>query len=146
MSDEPPKKRRFWQFHLSTALLLSLAGGLMLKLNSYPGVDAIPLQEMEDCLLDLKRRYGSRTDVWMLYLEYGWPETCIVRSGHVSVDEQDQTRRTEATLLAAKWDTEPATTVHVFGIVIDGFVAALVCLGSGIACEWLIRRREGRQK
>jgi hypothetical protein len=31
--DEPPKKRRFWQLHLSTAIIMSVALGFVMLIN-----------------------------------------------------------------------------------------------------------------
>ena len=142
-------KRRWFQFHLATAVVLSFACGVFMFVNSVPRYDDIPLCHMEDCLGILRNHYGSRTDVWRRYINYGWPMTFRRESGYI-VDQPGPTEWSEEwktpKLPSAKWDDwNHGTAWQEGGIVANCLALVLILIIAGAITEFLLRRREARK-
>jgi hypothetical protein len=124
MSDaEKPKKRRFWQLHLSTAVLLMFGAGGFLWLNSFP------------------HRFYPWADMPENYFyQYGWPTVFYTDPEPALV--MGIPLGTALDRFIREVGQREVSTLHV----VVNVLVALPCLASlAFACEWLIRRREGRK-
>jgi hypothetical protein len=124
---EPPKKRRFWQLHLSTAVgtMLIVGASMLLNLNGRISTYRMMDAPSKRVILEDGPKHGAKNRIQM---KYGWPsECCIVETvtrGHYSERRE-------------YW-TQPAAVCNV-GCCILWIVTAV------IIPEYLIRRREGRK-
>jgi hypothetical protein len=142
------RQRRF-QFHLGTAVLLSLVCGVFMFKNAAPSVDGIPIGMMDDCDGSLQKHFGSRVDVWRRFISYGWPAPFLRESGYV-VDQPGPTvwsREWEKTRLpSAPWDNwNRYNSWDTGAIIVDCLVLLLILTATGAAVEYLLRRREARK-
>jgi hypothetical protein len=111
-------KRRFWQLHLSTAILMILVASLFIfvQTRGYEGRIVVDLSKENSnsyALLGGKMAWDPGTS-------YGWP-FCFVHVGHY---------KTQLLLLPAL-------------IELDSFILTIAL--PTIVCEYLIRRREARR-
>ena len=122
MSDKP--KRRLWQIHLSTAIVLMFVAGVLIFLNISPHQAEENWGKMEDFVS------GGQ------HITYGFPRECFD-------DEANQmntyfTRYTNVHgFVLSIWKTN--------NLIIDVLFAITIFVAVTIACEWLIRRREARK-
>jgi hypothetical protein len=122
MTDTPPSKRRFWQLHLSTAVVVTVTAGFFVGLNVIP-LRLDPLSE------------PSMTQIE----QYGWPFRYDARylvSGAVQRDIKAATFH----------DDYGKSTEYVFGfdnsrLALNLAVAASICICVIVVSEYLIRRR-----
>jgi hypothetical protein len=133
MSDEqPPNKRRFWQLHLSTAVLMMLYSAGFVGLNATPRSDTSHYGNYS--ILYIEEWYGwPREFVW----RQTWPETKMrpAEVGSMICGYSYQRRRWPGCGLAyALWGALPNLFVCMAGLAAVVFVS-----------EHLIRRREGRK-
>ena len=109
-------KRKFWQFHLSTAVLLMLvAGGLMFQ-NKIP--------HRLNCF---SHDHPELPDV------FGWPFPVIWGDGDVWLREESR---------QIPWSLK----APLLGVALDFGFALLVLAALAASCEHLIRRREARKR
>ena len=115
-------KRNFWQIHLSTAIFLSISAGGLLLANS---------------LWHSSRSFAAQSGGSAVYNDLksevqGWPYPARLRpAGDLPADKYHYHGRVEAGMDIGK--------------VQNLVVAFLILGGIAFACEWLIRRREGRK-
>jgi len=125
-------KRRWFQIHLSTAVVLMFVAGGMLWSN---------LRERED---DWGYEYSAYTHHGLIadaVITYDYKELFIpveqrVRYGVSSEDNLDRTN----------WNfVTPYQSVVLLpsGIAVNAFVAALLLTGAGFLAEWFGRRNDG---
>ena len=137
-----PKKRRFWQFHLSTAVLLMFCAGLILYSNTNGRLGYVWL---------------ASPSVSLGYVNYGWP-ICFLSGCYeveypkgYEVSERHHSPNAGEVIgkrirfgppfyledyYPIRWQTALAIDV-AFAIAILVVVARI--------SEWLIRNREGRK-
>ena len=121
----PSSRRRFWQFYLSTAVLLMFAAGGAIWVNALPHVKH-PCPEMPQD--------------WYVY-HYGWPT--VVYSDAEPFWRHKISMPISALVQlgreigAVGWI--PANLAMNFG------VAACILVVMGCVIEWLIRHREGER-
>ncbi len=117
MNDTPPPKRRFWQIHLSTVMVLTVVAGLLLYLNLRPASDKY------------ERHYSV----------YGWPNSVVAYNNlsHVWYFVKGTPQRT--------YDTDWSTWGEAEGVSIraaaNTIAALAILLLTAMASEYLIRRR-----
>jgi hypothetical protein len=123
--DVPPRKRRFWQFHLSTAIVLMFIVGAYVFANSYRQA----LRSFIDFHEVVEFDESSRP------ILYGWPANFLVQ-----MHERYNVNGT------AVGSGDRVSHLIWMGLAIDiGVLAALVGL-TAIGCEWFIRRREAGKR
>jgi hypothetical protein len=125
--DSPPKKRRFWQLHLSTAVLLMLAAGGILWIETRERfVKAAYDLEGDELKNYAKARFSDSPPRWISksLVTRGWP---LWFYGYYELE--------------ATWITH----FNAIGLVIDSLVSIAFLLIVGFSLEWRIRRREGRK-
>ena len=128
---EQPKKRRFWQLHLSTAVFLMLAAGLTLGTNIGHHKVGEPLDS------------GDNNRVCVE--SWGWPSYCVGRI--LWENQRGEIVGVSPIETVFDWDY-PFLLLHlgVNGcLIFDIVVALLILIVVAFASEWLIRRREGRK-
>ncbi|MGD0091197.1 MAG: hypothetical protein ABSE73_14870 [Planctomycetota bacterium] len=122
MSEKPKKKRPWFQYHLSTAIVLMfVAGGLMWANRPYgvfiwEGMDGTTIYEDP----------AGPADVW------GWPSTCIINRPH------DPNRIPSGALFRI----ESSNVQNA--VVCNLLTAVAILVAVAVWCEWRIRRRERR--
>lgn len=114
MSEKP--KRRFWQLHLSTAVLLMLVAGGLLALNT----------KQSHCRLNAE---------WNAFVN-GWP--FVYR-----FELTDLAPENELESIPYLWDYEAIKTLN---LILDVVIASVILVSVGSLCEWLIRRREANRQ
>src|SRR6185369_10158628 len=70
MSEAEKPTRKFWQLHLSTAVLLLLTVGAVMLVNSFPRYDRLTV-------FPTKPQPGMLSHVMGRVIVYGWPEECL---------------------------------------------------------------------
>ena len=120
--DEPPKKYRFWQLHLSTAVLLMLLIAWLAKINIVPS--------------DNFRDHGEYT-----VTSYGWP---------IHIIHYDFKGRTDYEGKSNAWDVDDSRVGTLYRSILIAIIENLLVAISLVAnvaflSECLIRRREGRK-
>ena len=118
--DDPPKKRRFWQFHLSTLLLMVILAGTFVTLN-------MPRNWVELGGSGSTSRYCVYS-----YSNVGWPFNVKYLKHDFSNEKRDVWTEFEV--------DNPSSLIWNAGMGLV-FVAL-----SGVISESLIRRREGRKQ
>jgi len=127
MSDAP-KRRPWFQYHLSTAIVVMFVASGLLYLNVRPTA-------MEGC--------GDQAfQEW-----HGWPwtariDTIFYQHGYTRYAEEDEIE----TARKDGWrpDIIGEHGWHLSGIIADSFAGLVLLFGVATACEWPIRRRERR--
>ena len=149
--DTPPKKRRFWQFHLSTAILFMLAaGGIMWR-------NAIPVYELIRCDSEIAapvtitdamntQAYNIREMNWSYnqYLrirKYGWPLQFWECRNAVYAEDWKWLER-NSSMNDSDWLTDSNGKLNL-AFNLSVWIGCL--LFTTAAFEWFLRRREGRK-
>ena len=133
MSEAEKPKRRFWQIHLSTALLLMIILSTMIWANMRSRVESTK----------------NFTDMPYIIMRYGFPFTNYEREA----DSLAERYESATAYLLTNWSpTDPNDNVvpwrrETFRFAIAAnFCFLLIVLGISWYClEFLIRRREGRK-
>ena len=113
---EKPKKRRFWQLHLSTTVALSLVTGMLLYAHLFHVFGVLT---------------GEEADVLAIF---GWPFPIFRwRNWDGRVPLMDYSWRTYS-----RWSVLEAIVADV--VISLGFIMMTI-----LVLEWLIRRREARK-
>lgn len=156
MKSADKSKRRFWQIHLSTAILLMLVAGAFLWRCSLPVYadnlqpDILANGEMRPLIGELGFQVG--------YLQYGWPQWGYRTQGgfQSEVTLQELEKYLEGTLDQARSDPRYVSgkgitysptdngawhEFNTIGIIIDGVVALIILAVVAATCEFFIRRR-----
>ena len=124
-------KCRFWQIHLSTAVLMLLLGGGLLGLNLVEGISHS--DELDD-LVNVKAQYG-------------WPLVANIVFYQISRREM-HALKLRADFAQLPRSDHPPTTKSFWNrtaIAIDFMTLFASCIVVGFISEWFIRRREGRK-
>jgi hypothetical protein len=140
---EPPKNRRFWQLHLSTAVLLMLASGPIVWLNT-------------SSRFAIERKYEDYCRYSTGWRARGWPFSAFRERIRIIPKNQPSNWQIfdfEAIKKLSYYeDNEMFVMVFtvqpsIMGInaVLDVLVAILILLPIASLLEWLIRRRECRK-
>lgn len=119
MSDEtkPARKRRLFQVHLSTAIILMFAAGGIYWFEFY----------------------ATTQRIGVLRIQKGWPISFWdAGEESYSVDDGHRTSYRVRPLQGSGWQLN--------GVVIDLFCMVMFLTVITFACEWWIRRREMRKK
>ena len=143
MSAQKPKKRRFWQLHLSTLIAGSLGIGVFFTLN---------LQVRESIgwgsegILDREDYFGWPVWACEHYRRYKY-------DGIDEGDKLDEDRYYVDWPLSSSWarhtvyfETEGISPWWKSPFIIDVLVNCLLLVVVIFLCEWFIRRLEGRKK
>ena len=158
MSDKP--KRRFWQIHLSTAIVLMVVLGLLVPLNVLPhsSPSSVPFL-IEIC-------YGWPRDFLFVRWEYTkikGPDCFVLQEGgtgfsnwhsnsgipapplsfNMLPDQEVQTMDSDFDLLGMRLHS--LNKIDKKSIIIDILSAFAIILLAGLTLEHLIRRREARK-
>ena len=129
---EQPKKRQFWQIHLSTAVILSLFSGLYVLANCSGSTSYDPNLGDKELYLDYEVKYNEDSQP----KAYGWPACMVLRSY--------ESFEIRANHLCGSGDLK--SKVFVKGALIDLGIF-LVFVGFCLTfLEFLIRQREGRKR
>jgi hypothetical protein len=125
VAKKPRKRRRFWQLHLSTAILLMFTAGAIVWPN-------VPLRFVAP---------GRHSDYTGGNIERGWP--LAFQIGHGRFIEHREW--VEPSL--EHFETQGGTveflyglSYNVFGILLDSLCALPLLLAVAATCEWHIRR------
>ena len=123
---EKPKKRRFWQLHLSTAVLLMLGAGGIGWPNSVARIEKFPGGGGES-------KY------------YGWPMNfvCQIRWDYDNSTETLFRYRLNDTY--CEWAEAVKFPLTFLIIIADLLSWTTILLSVAVPFEYLIRRREGRK-
>jgi len=143
---EPEKKRRFFQFHLSTALVLMLIAAILFSID-------FRKHETSDTAAELEWTYGWPLVAYQGVRDYvvsDEMETAFLYSGGGQLrplrpGKSSPPPRQPIPIQVPKIRQEIIPTWNRTGFAIDLFVAIVVLLAVAVASEWLIRRREGRK-
>jgi len=73
MSDKP---RRFWQIHLSTAVMMNVLVGLLIFINITPRTSIPAVMTNTDSDLDLLIHLANEPSIVGFTHERGWPTAC----------------------------------------------------------------------
>jgi hypothetical protein len=127
MSDNAlPRKRRFWQLHLSTAIVLSLVAGYAIHCN---------FLERKGVWLGGEDAYEF--DVQMEIVIYGWPSAVYYK--FTDNGWYRDGRRFE------RFNKDDSWRFDFWAIIFNLLSTFVILVASGWGLEWLIRRREGRK-
>jgi hypothetical protein len=133
MSGIEKPKRKFWQFRLLTAVAMMTVAAAMLILNT---------RKLETAqLFDHGNGYSSIED------QYGWP-FAVYRTipdwiAALNLAEYNSSKsKTDLPPLSRRPDIDKLIYKN---IVLNALVGLCLLLVVQFACEWLIRRREGRK-
>jgi hypothetical protein len=125
MSDElPPKNRRFWQLHLSTAVASLLLLGPLIWFNVLPNDE--PLLVNEAKIAEIDPLFTS------LKSYRGWP---IRFNQSFSISTTSNGRITCGC----------GTTLRIVPFAENILICGTLIIAFAISIEWLIRRREARK-
>ncbi len=127
---EPPRRKRF-QIHLSTAIVLMFVAGGLIWLNCLP-----------------TRGFGVRLQPWAFtdgmdeadgpYISWsfrhGWPQSAVWTGKTMDKTNRWLNRKEDNRIL---WFFKP--------VAIDCLVAVAILFAVWFLCEWLIRRRAARK-
>ena len=122
---EPPRKRPWFQYHLSTAIILMFVAGGMLGLNITPQ----PTDLYRQIMTYAEQHPGKSPqfcEAAPLFI-HGWPVVACVEEGFVE----------EPKVLNYRW--------YMMGFVLDAALIVAVLIGTMLFCEWRIRRRERKK-
>jgi hypothetical protein len=130
MSEKP--KRKVWQFHLSTAVILMFAAGILMAVNYH--ACTIPTED--------NRIY---------FVAHGWP---LVAYQDLHLHELlDMSQDVVGGRSPRQAEAIPFSKIcridigwNRRGIVTNLFVAIVILITGVFASEWLIRRREARKR
>ncbi|MCY3024200.1 MAG: hypothetical protein NTW87_34930 [Planctomycetota bacterium] len=122
---DAPKKRPFFQFHLSTAVVLvfAAAGLLWANMHERKAVAHFLDQEWE------WDRSRSEVQIEAYVVFHGWPSFCTESLYLFCYSEPDHFCRN---------DCKPLS------LALNALVALFVLLATAVLLEWLIRRKERR--
>jgi hypothetical protein len=128
MSDKP--HRAWFQFHLSTAILLMFVAGVLLwaniRTNEHPPAPAEATYRIQNDFRDAWIQWATDSST---YSSYGWP--CAVYSDSLTIDEIEAAFA--GTPLKSRW--------HITSLAVNLGVGFTILLATVFPCEWLIRRR-----
>jgi hypothetical protein len=125
-----PRQRRWFQLHLSTVIVLTLAAGVALFINASPR-PAKPDRDFKIVIGQFEAPEEFQVRFSMLWYasdqkgtRYGWP---ILAAGQFNYRNSD--------VMVVNW----------VGVILDSSIAVSALLMLTIACEYYIRRRRGKQ-
>lgn len=127
MTDSPPRKRAWFQLHLSTCIVLMLAAGALVWANithvsyEYDG---------------LSKTHGMRLKGWPLGMLVDQEVRFTSNDGNRPIDN-----RVMKPLGPPEAGSLPDGSFLVRPALLNLFVAIALLLCAAFACEWLIRRR-----
>jgi hypothetical protein len=138
--DTPPPKRRFWQVHLSTAVVMTLAASGFVFMNCSPAVS----------LVVRSVRHITFVSGWH-ETRYGWPTALLISRRAFSAEtrnlQKDETSaptwQNQVFSAIDRHDIKPGSpeySIQTPGLAID---VALLLSGIALAafvCEYMIRR------
>lgn len=113
-----PQKRAWFQLHLSTAIVLMLAAGVLVWANVRNG-------EYE--YFSLSGHYGE--------IRYGWPMPAV------SAEFYTKLSGSERSLFEKPYELTSFPVFHSIGLLVDVLIVVLALVTAGIACEACFRRR-----
>jgi hypothetical protein len=117
-----PRKKRF-QIHLSTAVIVMLAAGALLWANTARRVEGFTaVRGADDFIVVVRNRAQTQNNA------YGFPFTCATRSYY----DND-------------YRSAPATNIDGWKVVLNVLIGGVGLSGVLCVSEWWIRRREARQ-
>ena len=150
MSEAENPKRKFWQLHLSTAMIMMfVAGGLIYanvrEMTTDPGgstfmdryVSSIEFggSKFNEEEIGLFRDVAGKDRPRTMIRYYGIPYSCNMFS--TSVEIMDANGTTHYRIIARHWNADSIVSNTLVSLLIIFFVMRV--------CETLIRRREGRK-
>lgn len=125
-------KRRWFQIHLSTAIILTLAAGVVLWANTAANLSRYDVSDIWDT--------AHRTGVRIFFVsdqdtDYGWPKVAyeIIDYNYHPLGGLSSPDPTPAPILT-RWNTD--------GVLIDALGAGFVLLVVTLGCEAFVRRLE----
>ena len=137
MSETEKLKRRFWQFHLATAVLGTLLSGLLFALNFclYPGSYKL------SAAIYGKEATAEYTKAWVED-DIGWIGWPIVMGAKNYDLPDDYSGPVPQEILSS-----PKRKIRWFprAVIINVAVGIVIIITTGVVFEWLIRRREARK-
>jgi hypothetical protein len=110
-----PAKRPWFQFHLSTAVVLMFVAAGLLWLNVHPS----PVAPILDPDIDIGLQVDANAR------PFGWPIIAVYTCGAA--------------------DTSRVAKIHQSAAAFDLFLALSILLAAGASLEWLIRRKQRRK-
>jgi len=127
MCNPEKPKRKFWQVHLSTAVILMIEAAGLLWLN------VTHVEEKRTLHYPLYFEGSELTNVAALFERQGWPicyhQVFFQGTLHDRMNPDDR--------VSDDW--------KALSLTIDAVICLVILLANGSICEWLIRRREGRK-
>ena len=133
------KKRRWFQIHLSTAVMLMFGAGILLWVNFRIGRDAFAEKLPSE----------TRWSLWRVY-EIGWPQR-MLRSQRLITKEhptgsffEEEFDEPQIRDLFA-YNAEDIVKWEVDAIAMNTLVGLLILSTSGVLIEFFVRRREARK-
>jgi hypothetical protein len=140
MSDEPPKKRRFWRIHLSSLLVLTFFAGGILSLNFMRRHDHECTHEMA-----IPTTANGQMFTW------GWP-FCFRRQVEVQFSDAVTAREYFGGYSIAsisgnmvRFDFSEIGDNPVGAIVWNALIGLGMCTAIAVMLELFLRRREARK-
>jgi len=113
---EPPRRKRF-QMHLSTAIVMMFVAGVLIWLNTRP-------RQLETWM---QRHYS------VPFVRYGWPMDAAQTVVGVDLRLQIEFRKSDE------------ITAGYTMAILDFIIGLLILFSVYLLCEWLIRHRAARK-
>jgi hypothetical protein len=135
-----PYKRRLWQIHLSTAVVVMLVAGAFIFVNCRPTL-SIAVRSVRH-LTFVSGKHETR---------YGWPSALLIsqrafsaETRHLPKDESSPATWQDRVFSAIdRHDIEtgsPECSVQTAGLAIDAAVLFVTIVLAAFVCEYMIRR------
>jgi hypothetical protein len=142
MSDSEKPKRKFWQIHLSTAVLLTLVSGALIQINCRDR-----LLQLSNGSNIVKNFDDDKVLLLMIGVrkQYGWPFIAVEYIHNGTDDLTIGIACPEGLSIDLKADNDLKLKLTHAPFVYDFLVGLAVLISCGLSFEWLIRRREGRK-
>ena len=144
MSEQDKPKRRFWQIHLSTAILLMISAGIAIGISLLPHQVSIPMPRPHPPYIYLEQGWPYRIptgySIYHGYYDNGYDISAIHNSNdYRETDFEKQVRSDMFDKLAEKQYS------FRWRLLLDFAVNGGIWAVCAIAFEYTIRRREGRK-
>jgi hypothetical protein len=130
--EEAMSKRRFWQIHLSTAVVLMLCGALMLGLNFYPRSGWYD------------RNSGGLPE-YLTKTYYGFPINAFAIGSKSPAQLEADPDATKYISTSREWAATDGAFYSFSAAILNTFCCVLIVGAVAIVLETNIRRREARK-
>ncbi len=138
MRADPEKKRRWFQVHLSTCIVLMFvaAGLVWLNLKARPAIEQGSIDQNTKSRVGHLEKYYTRLQI------RGWP----YEFQNFFEDTKMQNDFQEALREPGEIRLPGAEGIHLAQLSLNILFALAILAATAFGCEWWVRRRGGRQQ